>query len=121
MGYTTSIKIKNPKLRTKVFNFLQKNYVPFSKLFGYKNEYVRGPLTSDLSYDHNPNIIGFDYISGPDGWYATFLLRVIAIKLGIDHIRYDGEKEFFTWGIGDPLNNRVFRDKPERNQIEKED
>ena len=120
MGYTTSIKIKNPELRTKVFNFLQKNYTPFSKLFGYEDEYVRGPLTSDLSYDHDPDIIGFDYISGPDGWYVTFLLRVIAIKLGMNYTRYDGEKETFTWKIGNLLDIRIFRDENEKTQIEKE-
>jgi len=120
MGYTTSIKIKNKKTKNKVYDFLRKNYTPYSKLFNFTDEYVRGPLTTDLSYDHDPDIIGFDYIAGSDGWYVTSLLRVIAIKLGIDHTRYDSENKPFTWRIGDPLNTIIFEDKKTTKQIEKE-
>ena len=120
MGYTISLKIEDSKLRAEVFSFMRNNYVPFGKLLGYKDEYVRGPLTTDLSYDHDPSIIGFDYVSGPDGWYVTFLLRVIAIKLGISCTRYDGENEIFTWEIGDPLDTKLFRDSHEEKCVEEE-
>ena len=121
MGYTTSIKIKDSELKTKVFNFLQRNYIPFGKLCGYKEEYVRGPLISDLSYDHDPDMIGFDYGSGPDGWYSTYLLRVIAINLGMNHTRYDSEKEPFTWRIENSIDKRLFfRNRKERKKLEKE-
>lgn len=81
MGYSIAVICKDKETQQKMFQFLKKNYVSWSKLTKEKNEYSSDP-TDDLSYSRKKNQIGFDYgpIMGGERNYKYCLVYWIAIR-----------------------------------------
>lgn len=74
MGYTITAPIRSQPAKERMLRFLEKN---FSNL---GNPYLRGPLDSDLSYDHKSMRIGFDGTLIDD--YMVSTCAWIAWKVG---------------------------------------
>jgi hypothetical protein len=73
MGYSIATPIKSEKAKARMMAFLTKN-------FDNLGVSLRGPLGSDLSYDHGPCRIGFDNSITSD--YAISMCAWIALKVG---------------------------------------
>jgi hypothetical protein len=70
MGYTITAPIRSWVAKQRMMSFLDKNFDRMG------DAYIRGPLGSDLSYDHHSMRIGFDgtlindYMVGVCAWVA---------------------------------------------------
>jgi hypothetical protein len=86
MGYTISIPVQALELRTKFFQFMEKNFRHWSIVTGKTPDEWRGsggPPTDDVF--ERPTSIGFNYQSGMGGFERDYLYSVIrwmAIKVG---------------------------------------
>lgn len=86
MGYTISIPIQSLELRTKFFQFMEKNFRHWSIVTGKTPDEWRGsggPPTDDVF--ERPTSIGFNYQSGMGEFERDYLYSVIrwmAIKVG---------------------------------------
>jgi hypothetical protein len=100
MGYTVTVHPQTPELFAKMLEFGQKNFRRWSEISGGKSNYASDLKTGkDLSYDHDPERIGFDYSSGSaDREYVHALCRWMAIRVGqrkdgIPQYIYDGYEQ----------------------------
>ena len=74
MGYSIATPIKSEKAKKEMMAFLRRHYNHTL------DPYARGPIDRDLSYDHGPCRIGFDFNSPHD--YVASLCAWIALKVG---------------------------------------
>lgn len=80
MGYSVATPIKSQKAKAEMLAFLDKNFRHFNEKWP-----SRGPLGEDLSYDHAPCSIGFDYGAGTNEDEREFIFHVcywMALKVG---------------------------------------
>lgn len=100
MGYTVTVEPRTSELFKKMLDFGEKNFKRWSQLVGSGHDYASELRTGeDLSYDHSPKRIGFDYNSGAaDREYIHALCRWMAIRVsktedGIPQYVYDGDEQ----------------------------
>ena len=74
MGYSLATPIKSEKAKKEMMDFLQRHYNHTL------DPYARGPIDRDLSYDHGPCRIGFDFTMQHD--YPVSVCAWIALKVG---------------------------------------
>lgn len=102
MGYSIATPIRSKKAHREMMEFLNRNFDNMG------DEYMRGPIGGDLSYDHGPCRIGFDGTTISD--YMISTCAWVALKVGkrkmyptkadsdvngwYKYLRYDGVEDW---------------------------
>jgi len=102
MGYSVSIRVKDPALRKKAVAFMRREFRAFSEVIGKEMDtgVKWGPIEGPLAYDRRSSVIGFDYshMSEPESHYIYSILRWMALRFG-DTKKFKGkigERPFVT-------------------------
>jgi len=93
MGYTVSVKCRNPKLKSQMYDFLMANLKSWEEIVGRKDEYAGYYLAKKGVYSPRYNL-AIDYnCSDPQHTLVWSLAAFMAIKVGKDpYFYYDEEK-----------------------------
>lgn len=85
MGYSVAVPCRSYEIRDRMMDLLRVEYKTWPELIENPeaSDFLRGPLTDDLSYHHGRCFIGFDFnASGGQRHYLFALIRWLALTIG---------------------------------------
>jgi hypothetical protein len=105
MGYSLSVQARNPKLRTRMVDFMEANYRPWWQVVGSKHEAAYSGFRDDVSYGRRKNTLGFDYgaCDGLERMYVLAATRWLALKIGKKRAKFKDEGGGIVWESATPV------------------